>query len=175
MIWQQSWIILDHKPKVKWWIQKRASQVPQEGPQPQGLPQKRINLSVSVVCSVHGLHWILRVQSFHSWIDGSQWFSSPGLPSPLPQKPIEAVDESTKRLPRASSKSVLAAPTNQKRDFKSGDSPSAAGRDFNTFREAESHSRSQPALSELFCMYPETVPLCHWWNWRKIWKFWMLV
>ena len=90
MIWQQSWIILDHKPKVKWWIQKRASQVPQEGPQPQGLPQKRINLSVSVVCSVHGLHWILRVQSFHSWIDGSQWFSSPGLPSPCspPRNPL---------------------------------------------------------------------------------------
>ena len=44
-----------------------------------------------------------------------------------PEKPIEAVDESTKRLPRASSKSVLAAATNQKRDFKSGDSPSGAG------------------------------------------------
>lgn len=44
-----------------------------------------------------------------------------------PEEPIEAVDESTKRLPRASTKSVLAASTNQKRDFKSGDSPSGAG------------------------------------------------
>ena len=148
-------------PRLNYGSKKEPPRCPKKGPSPKGSHKK--GLTLNYLRCVHGLHRFLRVQSFHSWIDGSQWFSSPGLPSPCspPQKPIEAVDESTKRLPRASTKSVLAAPTNQKRDFKSGDSPSAAGRDFNTFREAESHSRSEPALSELFCMYPETVPLCH--------------